>query len=142
MSDELRITTENARQAISICMANFIQQYSQKCNIKLQGWIEKSKVNLKQEVCAVIQQKVKVDVNPQDILEIHRIQGNRNKKCPASAFDLFQFSKLSELKSNISRTKGILIGFKINSNTICSGTMYQFTMDDRTFQNSWRNIYR
>lgn len=62
MSDELRITTENARQAISICMANFIQQYSQKCNIKLQGWIEK--VNLKQEVCAVIQQKVKVDVNP------------------------------------------------------------------------------
>lgn len=48
MSDELRITKENARQAISICMANFIQQYSQKCNIKLQGWIEKSKVNLKQ----------------------------------------------------------------------------------------------
>lgn len=33
MSDELRITTENARQAIFICMANFIQQYSQKCNI-------------------------------------------------------------------------------------------------------------
>lgn len=125
MSDELRITTENARQAISIGMANFIQQYSQKYDIKLQGWIEKSKVDLKQEVCAVIKQKVKVDVNPQDILEIHRIPGNRNKKCPANAFDLlFQFSKFSGLKSNISRTKGILIGFKINSNTICSGTMY------------------
>lgn len=82
MSDELRITTENARQAISICMANFIQQYSHKCNIKLQGWIEKSKVDLKQEVCAVIKQKVKVDVNPQDILEIHRIPGNRNKIAP------------------------------------------------------------
>lgn len=125
MSDELRITTENARQAISICMANFIQQYSHKCNIKLQGWIEKSKVDLKQEVCAVIKQKVKVDVNPQDILEIHRIPGNRNKKCPASAFDLlFQFSKFSGLKSNISRTKGIWIGLKINSNTIYSGTVY------------------
>lgn len=125
MSDELRITTENARQAISICMANFIQQYSHKCNIKLQGWIENSKVDLKQEVCAVIKQKVKVDVNPQDILEIHRIPGNRNKKCPANAFDLlFQFSKFSGLKSNISRTKGIWIGLKINSNTIYSGTVY------------------
>lgn len=84
MSDELRITTENAWQAISIYMANFIQQYLQKCNIKLQGWIEKSKVDLKQEVCAVLKQKVKVDIK--DILEIHRIPGNRNKKCPANAF--------------------------------------------------------
>lgn len=32
MSDDLRITTKNAQQAIS--MANFNQQYSQKCNIK------------------------------------------------------------------------------------------------------------
>lgn len=103
---------------------------------------KKSKVDLKQEVCAVIKQKVKVDVNPQDILEIHRIPGNRNKKCPANTFDLlFQFLKFSRLKSNISRTKGIWIGLKINSNTICSGTVYQFSMDDRTFQNSWRNIY-
>lgn len=76
MSDDLRITTKNAQQAIS--MANFNQQYSQKCNIKILGWREKSKEDLKQEFCAVLKQRVKVDVNPHDILAIHRVPGNRN----------------------------------------------------------------
>lgn len=76
ISDELSITTKNARQCISI--ANFNQQYSQRCNIKIFGWREKSKEDPKQKFCAVLKQKVKVDVNPQDILAIHRVPGDRN----------------------------------------------------------------
>lgn len=49
-----------------------------------------------------------------------------SEKSLKSALDLlFQFSKFSGLKPNISKTKAIWIGSKINSNTICSDTGLQ-----------------
>jgi hypothetical protein len=74
LTEELHAVARNARQAIS--MANFNQQYSQKCNIKIHGWKEQTKENLREKFCSVLKQKVNIEVNPADILAIHRIPGN------------------------------------------------------------------
>ena len=74
LTEELRQVARNARQAIS--MANFNQQYSQKCNIKILGWREQNRENLKENFCSILKEKVNIDVNPADILAIHRIPGN------------------------------------------------------------------
>lgn len=56
-----------------------------------------------------------------------------SEKSLKSALDLlFQFSKFSGLKPNISKTKAIWIGSKINSNTICSDTGLQWTTEPFT----------
>lgn len=72
MSDELGITTENARQAFLYVWqtsSNNTHKSATSSYRKRKSYrIEKLKVDLKQEVGAVIKQKVKVDVNPQDIL--------------------------------------------------------------------------
>lgn len=56
-----------------------------------------------------------------------------SEKSLKSALDLlFQFSKFSGLKPNISKTKAIWIGSKINSNTMCSDTGLQWTTEPFT----------
>lgn len=56
-----------------------------------------------------------------------------SEKSLKSALDLlFQFSKFSGLKPNISKTKAVWIGSKINSNTICSDTGLQWTTEPFT----------
>ena len=57
MTEELHAVARNARQAIS--MANFNQQYSQKCNIKIHGWREQTRENLREKFCSILKQKVK-----------------------------------------------------------------------------------
>jgi hypothetical protein len=77
LSDELKTAARNARQAIS--MANYNQQYSQKCNIKILGWREHTKENLREEFCNILKQRIQdLHVNPADILAIHRIPDNRS----------------------------------------------------------------
>lgn len=69
-------TYRNAQQAIS--MANFNQQCSQKCNIKILGCREQTKENFKENLCAILKRKVNINVNPADILVMHRVPGNRS----------------------------------------------------------------
>jgi hypothetical protein len=63
LSDELKATARNAQKTIS--MANFNQQYSQKCNIKITDWKEKTGGNRRQDFCEILREKV--DVNPNAI---------------------------------------------------------------------------
>ena len=78
LSDELKATARNAQKAIS--MANFNQQYSQKCNIKITGWKEKAGEDLRKDFCEILREKV--DVNPNEILAIHRIPGKNGETRP------------------------------------------------------------
>lgn len=88
LSDELATVARDARQATS--MANFNLQYSQKCNIKILVWQEQRKKNLKENFCMILKQRVNMDVNPADILEMHRVPGSRS-----DGTHLVEISKLS-----------------------------------------------
>ena len=51
---------------------------SQKCNFKILGWREQPKEILKENFCKILKQRADIDVNPADILAIHRALGNRD----------------------------------------------------------------
>ena len=76
IGDQLTTFAKYARQAIS--MANFIIPSSQKCNFKILGWREQPKEILKENFCKILKQRADIDVNPADILAIHRVPGNRD----------------------------------------------------------------
>lgn len=102
LSDELNTAARNARQAIS--MANFNQQYSQKCNIKLLGWREHSKENLREEFCKILKQRIDIDVNPADILAIHRIPDRSGGPRPVLVRMIS-----SEAKTNIIKHRKVMM---------------------------------
>ena len=88
-----RTLTESA-----LTLANHNQQYSQKNNIKFLGWKEKPQENLREELCVVMKQAANVNINPADILAIHRIPGAKGKIRPVIA----KF-KNAETKINVIR---------------------------------------
>ncbi|KAK3100442.1 hypothetical protein FSP39_020031 [Pinctada imbricata] len=77
-------------------MANFNEQYSRKNNVKILNWKEPEKTprrtdnanekakgeNLLQELIKILKEKVKVSVEPQEILAIHRIPGKKRPPPP------------------------------------------------------------
>ena len=69
----------------ALTIANQNQQYSQKNNIKFLGWKEKAQENLREDLCEIMKNAAKVDIDPTDILDIHRIPGAEGKSRPVIA---------------------------------------------------------
>lgn len=87
---ELRSLKDNLKRYQTLTetaytLANQNQQYSQKNNIKFIGWKEKGQENLREDLCAIMKDTVGVIIDPADILEIHRIPGERGKIRPVIA---------------------------------------------------------
>ena len=59
----------------NIKVANQTQQYSQKTNIKFLKWEENKKENLRDDLVKILKLTVDLDINPDDILAIHRTPG-------------------------------------------------------------------
>jgi hypothetical protein len=58
-------TTCTSEEALQL--ANQNQQYSQKNNIKFWGWKEAKDEDLRSDLCAILKQKVNVDLDPKDV---------------------------------------------------------------------------
>lgn len=82
---ELRSLKETIKECEEISvdalkLANQNLQYSQKNNIKFMGWKEKKDENLRMDLCTILKEKAGVALDPNDVLEIHRLpQGNRGE---------------------------------------------------------------
>ena len=63
-------------------MANFNQQYSQKNNVKILHWAEKRNEDLKSDLCAIVKQDTGVELDPRNILAIHRVPHGQRKSGP------------------------------------------------------------
>jgi uncharacterized coiled-coil protein SlyX len=94
LSDKLKATARNAQKAISL--ANFNQQYSQKCNIKITGWTEKTGEDLRKNFCEILREKF--DVNPNEILAIHRIPGKKGETRPVIVRMVSRESKMKIIR--------------------------------------------
>ncbi|KAK3101330.1 hypothetical protein FSP39_002733 [Pinctada imbricata] len=80
------------RKALSECekkyhsvlnMANYNQQYSQKNNMKILDWPEKRDEVLRRDFCEIVHSKTGIQVNPRDILAIHRVpKGEKSRPGP------------------------------------------------------------
>ena len=73
ISQKLKQHQHTAETAIKV--ANQTQQYSQKTNIKFLKWQENKKENLRDDLVKILKSTVDLDINPDDILAIHRIPG-------------------------------------------------------------------
>lgn len=66
-------------------LANQNQQYSQKTNIKFLNWAEEKDENLRKKLCKILKEAVKMDLDPSDVLAIHRIPGDGKGPRPVIA---------------------------------------------------------
>lgn len=88
---ELRSLKETIKECEEISLdalklANQNLQYSQKNNIKFMGWKEQKDENLRMDLCTILKEKAGVALDPNDVLEIHRLpQGNRGGIRPVIA---------------------------------------------------------
>lgn len=88
---ELRSLKETIKECKEISLdalklANQNLQYSQKNNIKFIGWKEKNDENLRMDLCTILKEKAGVVLDPNDVLEIHRLpKGNRGGINPVIA---------------------------------------------------------
>lgn len=80
----------------AIVLSNQNQQYSQKNNIKFVNWAEKANENLRHDLCHILKNAINLDLDPTDILEIHRIP-NGNQRGPRPVIAKFRNSE-SKLK--------------------------------------------
>ena len=58
-------------------LSNQNQQYSQKSNIKFLGWKENKNEDLRTDLCTILRQKAGVELDPRDVLAIHRLPNGR-----------------------------------------------------------------
>lgn len=98
---ELRTLKENlkqcqfmAREAIQLSNQN--QQYSQKNNIKFLGWKESRNEDLRTDLCNILKQKTGIELDPKDVLAIHRLPHGKQGPRPVIA----KFVS-SEIKVNV-----------------------------------------
>ncbi|XP_078314714.1 uncharacterized protein LOC144619735 [Crassostrea virginica] len=77
MSQQLKQCLFTAESALKLSNNN--QQYSQKNNIKFTNWGEGKTENLREDLIKILRTTVGLDLDPTDILEIHRIPGGAQK---------------------------------------------------------------
>lgn len=77
LNDKLKQCESAAQSAMTL--ANQNQQYSQKANIKFLNWAEEKNENLRSKLCTILKEAVKMDLDPSDVLAIHRIPGGDGK---------------------------------------------------------------
>ncbi|XP_062599015.1 uncharacterized protein LOC134260484 [Saccostrea cucullata] len=92
---ELRALKEHLKRyqyltETAVTLANSNQQYSQKDNIKFTKWNEQENENLRAELCAILKETVNVDLQPTDILAIHRVPGSGGNVGPRPVIAKFR----------------------------------------------------
>ena len=54
-------------------------------NLNVLGWKEKGQENLRDDLCTIMKETIGVIIDPNDILELHRIPGEQGKLRPVIA---------------------------------------------------------
>ncbi|KAK3105555.1 hypothetical protein FSP39_000343 [Pinctada imbricata] len=101
MKKDLTLCYSEARKALNL--ANHNHQYSQKNNIKIVGWKEARDERLRPEFCKILNEKTDVNVDPSDILAIHRVPS----KVPGPKPVIVKFIN-SEIKTAVIRKRKTL----------------------------------
>ncbi|KAK3092051.1 hypothetical protein FSP39_024746 [Pinctada imbricata] len=80
LQENLNKTSKMVQSALQL--ANHNQQYSQKNNIKIVGWKESPRENLRSDLCKILKDKGGLDIDPSTVLAIHRIPGGSRGQRP------------------------------------------------------------
>ena len=83
MKREIKDCWDKARHSLNL--ANHNHQYSQKNNIKILGWKETRGEQLRGDFCKLVQEKADIEINPRDILAIHRVPSQKSGPKPVIA---------------------------------------------------------
>lgn len=97
---EKKVADCNIRSVDALRSANYNEQYSRKHNIRIVNLPEKPDENLKTEFIKLVKNDLKIELNPTDVVAIHRIPGKDGFVRPVLAK-----VRNTETKINIMRQK-------------------------------------
>lgn len=90
----------NLRSMDALKLANYNEQYSRKHNIRMVNFPEKKGENLRNDFVKIVKEDLKVEIEPTDVIAIHRIPGKEGDIRPVIAK-----VKNTEIKIQIMRNK-------------------------------------
>lgn len=91
MSQKLKKCLFTAEAALKLSNSN--QQYSQKNNIKFTNWKENKTEKLREDLIQILKSTVGIELDPHDVLEIHRIPGGGAQNGPRPVIAKFRNSE-------------------------------------------------
>ena len=135
LQDKLKDCQVTSQSALSL--ANQNQQYSQKNNIKFMNWAEKPNENLRNELCRILKNSVDLDLDPNDVLEIHRIpSGHQNGPRPVIAKFRNSDSKIKVIR-NRSKSELKKVFLMYDHLTPLNTTLLRDLNNDARIQKAW-----
>lgn len=91
MSQQLKKCLFTAEAALKLSNSN--QQYSQKNNIKFTNWKENKTEKLREDLIQILKSTVGIELDPHDVVEIHRIPGGGAQNGPRPVIAKFRNSE-------------------------------------------------
>ncbi|CAC5390267.1 unnamed protein product [Mytilus coruscus] len=77
-----KVGDNNERSIDALRLANYNEQYSRKHNIRMLNFLEKRGENLRKAFIETVKSDLNVDIEPIDVLAIHRIPGKEGYQMP------------------------------------------------------------
>ena len=107
---EERVVDCERRSTDALKLGNYNKQYSRKHNIRMVNYPERRGENLREDFVNLVQSELKVDIDHNDVLAIHRIPGKAGEVKP-----VLVKMRNTEVKINVMRNKkGLKNGVKFH----------------------------
>lgn len=115
-------------------LANYNEQYSRKHNIRMLNYPEKNGENLREEFVSLVKKDLKLSIDENDVLAIHRIPGKNTNTRPVIVKVRNTDVKINIMKKKKSLQKGIKFHDDITQRNL--GLMTRLKSSEK-FENVW-----